>query len=312
MIKPQNSIPEIQNEARQIDYLAAQRYLYAKAKTANAAEAVLSVPLPVIVSLAGACLPPIAVFVAAYSIAVWVIGRFWLDRYATAARSTAAKIQEEFDCYVLQLPWSQIKVGEHAPPEEVLAAARAYKRQCQKGSSHKPLPDWYPVVVGSVPLDIARIICQRTNLSWDSRLRRRYVTVVLVVLGLIALDLLVSALIADMKFTAGLLAFGSPLLPVVNWAWGECRRQKDTADHLDELRRRVEGAWGELLRGLPAEQALDLSRAIQDETYQHRQTAQPIFDFVYNRLRADFEQDAKQIAAQMVEEAKGALTAKPA
>ena len=49
----------------------------------------------------------------------------------------------------------------------------APKSRATPGSAAR-LQNWYPPVVGNVPIEIGRLICQRTNVWWDPSLGRRY------------------------------------------------------------------------------------------------------------------------------------------
>jgi transposase len=66
--------------------------------------------------------------------------------------------------------------GESPDEEEVIEYSTKY---LAVDSQYSQLRDWYRVEVGTVPLHLARIICQRSNIRWDVKLRRRYGAVVL-------------------------------------------------------------------------------------------------------------------------------------
>src|SRR5205823_2713280 len=78
-----------------------------------------------------------------------------------------------------------------------------------------PLTDWYAPVVSELPLDVGRVICQRTNCWWDSTQRRRYATWVL------ASVIIVTLLMVGLGFVGGLtveklfLAILLPLSPAL-------------------------------------------------------------------------------------------------
>jgi hypothetical protein len=102
-------------------------------------------------------------------------------------KDLAARIQESFDCEVLDLPWQEIMVGQRPAGEAItewgsLKAGESY-------DAHK-LKNWYPTEIVSRDVSYARAICQRTNCWWDARLRRRYAAwwmAIVVLLGLAGL-----------------------------------------------------------------------------------------------------------------------------
>ena len=92
----------------------------------------------------------------------------------------AAKIQEEFDTGLFGLPWNHILVGSKVSKESMLDAFRRFKGDKDK------LIDWYPEVSqAQSPMDI--LLCQRTNLNWDWRLRKKYVWVLGLITALVAI-----------------------------------------------------------------------------------------------------------------------------
>ena len=156
-----------QNAPAEINKLRAQRYLYSKAKTLVGLQAVLAVGVPVVGTMAELLWPRIKGGLAFYGIAISVLDVAMLEPWQKRIRTLGAKIQELFDCSVLGLPWNDIGVGNRPEAEDVHAAAVAYRG----GKEDLKLKDWYPTAVADVPLSLGRIICQRTNLRWDSVLR---------------------------------------------------------------------------------------------------------------------------------------------
>jgi hypothetical protein len=123
---------------------------------------VIQLLLTVIVPVAGAVLaifwPEFRAYVAAVSLAAVVIDALTLNRQYMLRMKMAAKIAEQFDCTVLDLPWDQFTVGDKVEAEDIHAAAMAYSARYDDTK----LRGWYPESVGTAPLLFARIICQRT------------------------------------------------------------------------------------------------------------------------------------------------------
>lgn len=107
------------------------------------------------------------------AVTVAVIGAVWaiastvvVSRVQQSLRASAAILEEQFDTWLFNLPWSQLGVKPY-PVEDV----NAYARKGQ-GAAHQ-FRDWYPAVDG-LPDIFAVLICQRVNVVWDMRLRRRF------------------------------------------------------------------------------------------------------------------------------------------
>jgi hypothetical protein len=73
------------------------------------------------------------------------------------------------------MDWNTFLVGSRIDPEDVFADA------CRSSATRtsKRLMNWYPLAVKELPLHLARLVCQRTNLWYDSALRKRYRRVLL-------------------------------------------------------------------------------------------------------------------------------------
>src|SRR4051794_23247686 len=121
-----NRIPTKQNEPKQIQRLAAQRQLYSRAKSIFAVQMVVSAPVAIAWSLLVLRNPSLKAAAAFWGVAATGLDLFWLNPWHKRLREQAAKVQEEFDCYVLELPWNDIKVGKRPDAEAVKEFFDAY------------------------------------------------------------------------------------------------------------------------------------------------------------------------------------------
>src|SRR5271165_2642933 len=162
-----NGIISRQNAPENIRVLAAQRSLYSRAKTLAAVQVFVAGVTPVVGAIAVALKPHADVWAAFIGIIVAYFDTAWLDPRQSKLRNLAANVQEDFDCSVLQLPWNDALAGRRPSPEDIHGAADGHTP-----SSAAPLEDWYPQAVAALPLYQGRLICQRTNCWWDSKLRQ--------------------------------------------------------------------------------------------------------------------------------------------
>lgn len=296
-----NSIPEEQNSERQLERLAAQRQLYSTAKRIQFWQLILSVPCVVILSFLVALFPDFKTVSAAWGAVLTILDVSYLSNQVSALRERAAKIQELFDCDVLQLEWRDLKAGHPPDPETIDEAAAKYKR---KDPDYAELRDWYSVEAGQLPIHLARIICQRANCRWDSDLRLRYANYVLASVSALGAAVLGIGLIGGMTLDEFFLAVVLPLMPAWTLAARQRKENKESAVALNRFKEHTEKLWKRAVYGMitPSELAAE-SRALQDEIFDRRRRSPLIFDKIYNRLHRSHEHQMNKSTTQMIEDA---------
>jgi len=296
----QNSIPEDQIVPHQLDRLAAQRYLYTKAKYILMARMILAIPIPLAWSIAVAFWPSLQVYAALWGMTVSLVDASALTALHRSWKELAAKIQEQFDCDVLQMPWADVKVGSRPDLETIAEASAKYKRTHPDDSD---LKDWYPPSVREIPLSLARLVCQRSNCRWDATLRRRFTTLVAATIGALIFLVMLMSLIGGLSLEKFVLAVLAPLMPTILWGIREYREQREAADRADRLKDHVQKLWDNAVKGHLSPNQLDgESRELQNVIYDHRRSSPLIFDWIYNRLRTGQEVKMNRAAKGLVEE----------
>lgn len=296
-----NTIPEAQLESVQLDRLAAMRSLYSKAKRIQAWQLILSVPCVIAWSFSILVFPGLRVYEAMWGIAITIVSSVALDRWQATLKEKAAKVQEQFDCDVLQMDWPDLKAGAR-PDAEIIAEHSAHYRGVDP--DYKGVRNWYARVVGSLPMHLARLVCQRSSCWWDAKLRRRYAVWVLITLGVfsalvITLGLLKGATLADFVL-AGIM----PLMPAITLAIRQFYEHNDAAARADKLKECAERLWSESVRNTVSSDGIAvLSRQLQDEIFEHRRRSPLILDWIYERLRNHDEDLMNKGAEALVAEA---------
>jgi len=293
-----NGIVSRQNLPDNIKKLAAQRHFYSRAKKLAAIQTSLDVLSPIAGAVAVVLRPDTDVWAATAGIAIALLDTIWLEPRQSGIRELGANVQEEFDCNVLQLSWNTPLTGEHVSAEDIHEAFTAYTP-----SKSAPLEDWYPKAVATLPLYQARLICQRTNSWWDSKLRRRYCGWILGTLSVVIACVVVLGLMNDMSLRKVVLAILAPLLPAILWAAREYKRQKDTALRSDRLKAYGESLWAQIVKNeVPELDVSKRSRELQDAILIRRQESAPVFDWIYKLLRSKQEEQMNIGAQKMVDE----------
>lgn len=293
-----NAIPAQQNAEATLKYLRARQWTYVVANRLMVAQIILTVAIPILGAVLTLLFPDVRPYFAAIALIVLVFDTVLLDRHYKAVLKRGAKLGEKFDSLVLELPWNGFVAGDEPESEEVRAASRAWSRK----RDDQKLINWYPVAAGEMPLALGRIVCQRTNLRYDSQLRRSYGAIILAVVGVVTLSLVVAGLVQDLNMTAWVLTL-APITPLLSWAGREFYRQRDTAEQLEDLTKKAREFWKRALKGACDEGAcLEESREFQNAIYLRRSTSPLIIPLLYRFKRLRLEDEMNDSANNFLEE----------
>lgn len=290
-----------QNSDDNLQRLFAQSYLYSRAKLLSGTQATLAVATPALSFVAIKLCTDAQPWASLAGIVVALVNRIILDPWHDDRRKVAARIHEDFDCRVLNLPWNDALSGPQPAPEDIHeAAAKA------KVATRAQFTNWYAPIVACLPEHKARVVCQRTNCWWDGKLRRHYRHIVLIVLGIVGFVAFLMSFWAEMGLQEFILSVATPLLPFLLWGVCEARRQNEAADSLDRLKTLAGRLWKEIQEGMTATAATRRSRELQDALYLNRRTNPFVFNWIYRKLRRGYEEQMQAGAKDMVDEANNA------
>ena len=293
-----NGISSRQNLSENLRLLAAQRHLYSRVKGFAAIQALLVGFTPVVTAFVVAAKPEWDIWAAFIGILVALCDTVWLDPKQNSLRSLGANVQESFDCNVLQLPWNEALAGHRPNPEDVHEAAEAYIP-----ATETPVEEWYPTAVSSLPLYQGRLVCQRANCWWDSKLRKRYGAWVVSALSVLSIAVFLLGLVKGMSLQKFVLAVMTPLLPAALWAAREFKRQSESATESDRLKEYIESLWERVVAGKVTEaEVVRHSRELQDAILVRRRQGAPVFEWIYKFLRSKHEEQMNVGARTMVDQ----------
>ena len=293
-----NGIGDRQNTPDNLQLLAAQRSFYAKAKRLAAIQAGLAAMVPIIAAAMTAFRPKTAGWAAIIAIVSALADTWFLDPKQSEWRKCGANTQEKFDCAVLLIAHNEALEGTCPTPEEIFEAEQEYRPDPKA-----PLPDWYPKKATELPLALGRLVCQRTNLWWDSKLRRRYRGWVVITVVIISAASFLFGFAKHWSLEQFVLAVVAPLLPALMWAGREYKRQTDGAAELDRLRDTAERLWNHMLKSGISEAEIESSaRPLQDAILVGRRERATVFDWIYRRLRKKQEDQMNVGAEKMIQE----------
>ena len=124
-------VRERQNRHRSLDRLADQRWLYGQAKKAENWRLVSAI------AVAGLLLSGLAIGAELYSqlatisiVGLWFFDQVVLVPSGVGKKEEAAAIREDFDCFVLDLPWPKHNRGDSGGPSRASAASLSHGPAC--------------------------------------------------------------------------------------------------------------------------------------------------------------------------------------
>jgi len=167
-----------QDTERSIRCLAAQKQLYISGKSTFAFQVLIAVPLPIAISILTPILSKadqdvIWIFVL-YSVTATFLELFCEDK-AMKLKKLAASVQEKFDTMVLLIDWNKTLLPRKPDDGMILR----YYNKFVKRHKLEDLYGWYSDEVQPVKTNVATLLCQRTNSSYDFTLRKRYAATIL-------------------------------------------------------------------------------------------------------------------------------------
>ena len=284
------------------------RLIWARDRTYQAAKYTLgwfvfgTAAIPVIGAVTSVFWPGLKPALALISLILLLLDVGLIDRLQKERLKRGAKLQEEFDTKAFELPWNKFVAGDKVAPEDVAEAASAP----MPANRQKEIETWYEACVSRVPIAYGRLVCQRTNISYDSRLRQRYGNWLFGTTLVLALTVLIVDVLLDPKFTDVILGLAM-VTPMLSWSLREYRRQLDTCNSQQNLQSEFKTFWTNALEGASDEDLKSGSRQLQDAIYQHRASAPLVFDWVYNGMRSKNESEAHAAAEEFVKQAEQAL-----
>lgn len=293
-----------QNKPERLLLLHAQRLFYARAKTRQNTFAIAALVLPTVGVFFGTEHPALRPFLGLGSILLLLLEVGVLSGMQREDCKRGAKVQEQFDTEVLCLDWNKLVAGSRVDAEDI----RAIVPKVVPASVKEKLENWYERALTTLPLPLARLLCQRTNITYDMRVRTSYARILLSSAVLIAVVLTLYGLHQDLKFSGLILAAWLPALPLATFLLKEYRKQKDTIESLTTLKSEIEKAWDKALAGASDAELTVIARGLQDAIYRHRASNPLVLDWLYDRFRENNEGLTRHAIEQLVSEAKRKLS----
>jgi len=299
------SIPSAQNAEPQVNLLAASSHVYGTAKRLMALQLFITVPTALLTSILMAWKPELKIWLTFFSVSVALLDTLLLSRLLNQLKRKGAVIQQMLDGALFDFPWRSLRCGRKVDSEYILDIGR---RHLAKAGNKGSLLNWYPPVVGEIPLPWARLICQRASFWWDLNQRGKVRAWLIAILVILSISIFGIALARRNSVQEMILTVYVPLAPAILWLLREILSQSDAIKAAQRGVEATEALWNQSLTRPPNDpETFQQSLLIQDALFDARSRSPLIFNWVYHLLRSTKEDQMNHKAVELVQEAQGRL-----
>lgn len=236
---------------------------------------------------------------------VWTLYHLtFLRKRITRSSHEAALVQEHFDTDLFQTDWNDLAAGDPLRHERLSELARKFDELPRRirDPQERRHKDWY-VDTDGLPWPYDALLCQRQNLSWDARLRRKWAGLIDTALFVWLAVGLVTAVVVDASVVGSILLFLAPSVPVIHTALTSAAGHRAAADDRDRAYSKVHTALteGATTQTDPSEQQRLplLVRQVQDRIFATRLHAPRTPNLLYKYARKGDEGDHQESAEQV-------------
>lgn len=273
-----NRITQRQNEPKFIEYLKAQRVAYSQCKTYQLFD-LISILMAIVLPIIGMYKSDIVNYLGAFGV-LWTIIYLVTENYRKKKTEQGAKIQEQFDTELFEIPWNEILCKGKVNTDTCIDLAKEY--------DGNDLSNWYSLEVdSSLPKSIAVILCQRINFSWELKLRKRYV-IFLIILLVAYYGIFIGFFVAKNIGFYNILLLIAPSLSFLIYGVQNSLSLKNHIKSKNETLSQIDGILNNYSenREMPTDSTL---RQIQDIIYTERTVPEKVPDWFYKLSKAKNE-----------------------
>jgi len=288
------TINQLQNTNHCIELLAAQRIRYIEAKKYRTIRIAGSFGLTINAPLVILLFPELKITLGIIG-GIWTIVAFLLSARESNMVKEASTIQEEFDTQTFDLEWNNIQIGTKVSNEIIHSSDSKY-------TDKTDLYDWYGDLDG-INNNLSILICQRSNLVWDWRLRKQFAwTIIIALLLLFGLGLVIS-LYLKLSLQTYLIGILLPSASAFILGVKEVKEHFDSAKSKEGLEKKINSIWEKSMTTLVSPTKSEL-RKVQDKIYQLRTNTALIPDWWYNKLKGEFDKNMQNTIDRYRNEAR--------
>jgi hypothetical protein len=202
---------------------------------------------------------------------LWTVALLVFKNYEKKVIIQGAKLQEEFDTTLFELPWNSLLVGSKITREIIAEANSNFK------GDRSRLQNWYANYNNDSHIKNV-LQCQRANLSWDWRLRQAYCNFLLFMVCILFFGEAIYALVQQKSLYGYLNELLVPSIPILIIGIESIIEHKALAQEKQSKEQEVSS--------LIESNNLDMeaARKLQDLIFSFRTSTALIPEYFYKRL----------------------------
>lgn len=293
-----NTINLTQSSKENMDLLYAQAHLYNRIKKFSNLNFIISIIVPIILSITAALLKSklgfpqekISAYLGIYGLIVLTLN-VCLNGYIASERKKAATIQEMYDCNVLRVSWNDLKVGKTIPRDTIFRAASYYLDRPEKAKKRFGDEGWYVNKKYDAPQHVMTLLCHGKNFGWDTSLRQKLNAIYICGMSVSFISLILYAVYMDAKLNDMLfyVVFTLPLLRYFLIQFIDNRKSRDRSQKLKEY---IDKEISDIkISGIINDDALNYKlRTIQDEVFVHRSSSPSVPNYIHLKMKKSNEE----------------------
>lgn len=273
-----NNITNEQNNPYLIELLKAQRIAYSQCKKFQIFD-IISVLIAILFPLLTLIKPQYQNHINAFGV-LWTVAYLLTELYRKSKTTQGATIQEQFDTELYGLSWNKILCKNKINLDTIQELSSKYK--------YEDLQNWYSIKIdNSLPKEIAIILCQRINFSWEINQRKKFVSFLAIITILYYLIYIVIGFAKNIGFF-DLLILLSPSIPFLVFS---VQNILSLRSHINSKNETLSYIDSELdnYKTSRITPALEQLRQIQDTIFTERTVTEKVPDWFYKLYKSTNE-----------------------
>ncbi|MDH5933958.1 MULTISPECIES: S-4TM family putative pore-forming effector [Vibrio] len=291
-----------QNTPESINKLLAQKQVYTDAKKLQGWYLFLSIPVIMALNL---LLKPLLLSemvdeawnfdltnsIALLALSLTLFELLYLKPTISKLKEKAAKIQENFDCFVYGLEWNSVMCGEEVCDTDIAIYSRKFVEEKRNVNNYY---DWYTPNISQLDKNQSMLACQKENLGWDIVQRKKFKGLITT----LAISALVISTVAGffLGFTIQeyILSVIIPSLPAITYAISNHFDNLDAITNKEHLKSATDSVS---TSGVVTTKHV---RNIQNSIYLNRKDNSLVFDWFYDYERESNQRGISYASQQLV------------
>ncbi|HHC7361192.1 TPA: S-4TM family putative pore-forming effector [Vibrio parahaemolyticus] len=224
-------------------------------------------------------------FVVSFLLASVIAGSFGKQK-VEKWQNTGCLLQRLHDFAVMNVGIKPTHI--ELPKAKVIALSK--KRLIKVPEDRNILQTWWSESLAIVPFPVAKVIAAYSTFSWESALRKQYQTLLILLLtASIAIPLLL-ALFLDYTISQTIIFTFAPFTPFISVVLDELLSNKKSLIIAEALTIECHSTWANVVAGKLTDSEIENTTELHMNSWQSfRQSATPIFEWLYNQSRNNME-----------------------